>query len=57
VNPTAGGPGSLNNETSIFGPLTKSALAIFQKENGITPSLGYFGPITKAYMKSKGYIN
>lgn len=57
VNPTVGGPGSVGNETSIFGPLTQQALIRFQKENNITPSLGYFGPITKAYMKLKGYIN
>ncbi len=49
--------GSSGNETEYFGVLTRAALARFQSVNGITPSLGYFGPKTKAFMKMKGYIN
>jgi hypothetical protein len=44
------GPGSFNNETDIFGELTRQALIRFQQANGITPALGYFGPITKAFI-------
>lgn len=31
-----------------FGTLTQSAVAKFQAENGISPAVGYFGPITRA---------
>ena len=31
-----------------FGGLTKSALAAYQSSKGITPSAGYFGPVTRA---------
>ena len=53
------GNGSLGKETSYFGLLTKKALAKFQKENGIKPATGYFGPITRKFVnqmiqKSKG---
>jgi peptidoglycan hydrolase-like protein with peptidoglycan-binding domain len=40
------GPGSPNNETTYFGPATRTALIKFQSANGITPAVGYFGPIT-----------
>ena len=30
-----------------FGSLTKAAVASYQKENGISPAVGYFGPITR----------
>ncbi|MDB5225541.1 MAG: hypothetical protein JWL87_493 [Candidatus Adlerbacteria bacterium] len=46
------GIGSAGNETDFFGALTRAALAKFQKTNGITPSLGYFGPKTKAFIAS-----
>lgn len=42
------GPGSRDNETTYFGPATQSALIKFQKAQGISPALGYFGPITIA---------
>jgi len=34
--------------TGYFGPLTKVALAAWQKANSISPAVGYFGPITRA---------
>jgi hypothetical protein len=48
------GDGSLGNETQYFGSLTKIALIKWQKTNGVTPASGYFGPITRASMKSLG---
>lgn len=42
------GPGSPGNETSYFGGLTQKALISYQKANGIFPSIGYLGPITRA---------
>ncbi len=44
------GVGSSGNETAYFGLLTRTALARFQAANGITPSVGYFGPKTKAFI-------
>ncbi len=35
-----------------FGNLTKAALGAYQASVGITPSVGYFGPITMAYINS-----
>lgn len=31
-----------------FGPLTQSALASWQAQNGVSPAAGYFGPVTRA---------
>ncbi len=36
--------------TSYFGVLTRAALAEFQANVGISPALGNFGPITRAYL-------
>ncbi|MEI6627469.1 MAG: peptidoglycan-binding domain-containing protein [bacterium] len=36
--------------TSYFGPLTRAALAEYQKSVGIKPASGNFGPITRAYL-------
>lgn len=38
--------------TGYFGALTQAALAKFQAANGITPSVGYFGPKTRAFVNS-----
>ncbi len=34
--------------TGYFGAQTKAALAAYQAANGISPAVGYFGPITRA---------
>ena len=46
------GVGAPGNESNYFGSLTKSALIKFQKANGISPALGYFGPITRQFINS-----
>ncbi len=48
------GAGSLGNESTYFGGLTKAALAKFQAANGISPAVGYFGPITIAKVNAMG---
>jgi hypothetical protein len=47
------GPGSPGNETEKFGALTRSALARFQSANGISPAIGFFGPITRSFIQNK----
>ena len=49
--PASAGPGSTGSETTLFGALTRTALAKYQAANGIKPAAGYFGPITRAQMK------
>ncbi|MBI5457035.1 peptidoglycan-binding protein [Candidatus Kaiserbacteria bacterium] len=49
---SASGAGSPGNETSYFGSLTRAAVSKFQAANGITPSAGYWGPITRAKANS-----
>lgn len=46
------GPGSPGNETSLFGSLTRAALAKWQVANGVSPASGYFGPLTRAKITS-----
>lgn len=46
------GPGSKGKETTYFGQLTRAALAKFQAANKIKPAVGYFGPITRAFIQS-----
>lgn len=45
---TKSGAGSLGKESDYFGGLTQIALGKFQKANGISPSVGYFGTLTRA---------
>jgi parallel beta-helix repeat protein len=40
--------------TGFFGSQTQNALITYQKANSIYPPFGYFGPITRAQMKSSG---
>ncbi|TSC88940.1 MAG: DNA topoisomerase IV subunit A [Parcubacteria group bacterium Gr01-1014_2] len=46
------GPGSPGNETSLFGSLTRTALAKWQAANAVSPASGYFGPLTRAKITS-----
>lgn len=46
------GVGSSGNETAYFGGKTKAALAKFQKSAGVSPSVGFLGPLTRAYILS-----
>ncbi|MCX6788142.1 MAG: peptidoglycan-binding protein [Candidatus Kaiserbacteria bacterium] len=46
------GIGSPGNETSYFGPATQAALAKFQAANDIMPAVGYFGPVTRAFVEN-----
>jgi peptidoglycan hydrolase-like protein with peptidoglycan-binding domain len=46
------GNGSSGNETIYFGPATKAAVIRFQIARGISPSVGYVGPITRAVLAS-----
>jgi len=45
---SATGAGSVGNETTLFGALTKNALIKFQIANKISPAVGYFGPLTRS---------
>jgi len=42
------GIGSIGNETTYFGPATRSALIKYQLANKIKPAIGYFGPLTRS---------
>jgi len=42
--------------TGYFGAQTQSALAAYQRANGITPAAGYFGPITRAKVNASVVI-
>jgi peptidoglycan hydrolase-like protein with peptidoglycan-binding domain len=46
---TAAGPGSLGEETTLFGLHTYRALAKFQAAHGL-PATGYLGPLTRAHI-------
>jgi hypothetical protein len=42
--------------TGYFGAYTRDALAEYQQVNGIAPAIGYFGPRTRAQMKTAGIL-
>lgn len=44
------GVGSPGNESYYFGSLTKAAVIRYQKKWGITPAIGYVGPITRGVL-------
>jgi len=44
------GRGSLGNEIEYFGQQTQDALINFQKDNNITPAIGFFGPVTRNFI-------
>ena len=47
------GVGSPGKESDRFGLLTKKAIIKFQKANGISPAVGYFGPMTRKLLTEK----
>ena len=51
------GAGSPGLEANFFGNQTKQALIKFQIKNNIKPASGYFGPLTKALIKSLAIKN
>ena len=46
---TTAGPGSVGNETTKFGALTKQALIKYQQANNL-PAFGFFGPLTRTFL-------
>ncbi len=44
------GAGSHGSETTMYGALTRKAVAAYQKANGIAPAVGYFGPLTRTHV-------
>lgn len=48
----ATGPGSKGQETNYFGTLTRDAVSKLQKVNGISPTAGYFGQITRQFVNN-----
>lgn len=52
----ASGAGSPGNESTFFGPLTRTALGKYQAAKNISPAAGYFGPITRSLVNSLGGV-
>ncbi|MFZ6022438.1 MAG: peptidoglycan-binding protein, partial [Patescibacteria group bacterium] len=50
----AGGYLKIATPTTWFGPMTKAALIEWQKANGVSPTSGYFGPLSRAKINSTG---
>ena len=50
---SSSGPGSVGNETNVFGPATRAAVISFQKAKNISPSVGYVGPLTRGALGSR----
>jgi hypothetical protein len=48
----AAGALSTVGPTTYFGALTKAALAEYQIAHRITPSVGYYGPVTRGYLEA-----
>ncbi|MDP3999647.1 MAG: peptidoglycan-binding domain-containing protein [bacterium] len=48
----ASGAGSVGNESTYFGSLTRAAVAKWQAANGVVPAVGYFGPLSQAKYNS-----
>jgi peptidoglycan hydrolase-like protein with peptidoglycan-binding domain len=46
------GAGSTGQETTKFGAATLAAMIKFQQANQIKPSVGYFGPVTRAFVNA-----
>lgn len=49
------GVGSVGNETDYFGSLTQAAVSAYQQKHGVVPSVGYFGPRTRASMSAQSW--
>jgi peptidoglycan hydrolase-like protein with peptidoglycan-binding domain len=47
------GPGSVGNETNIFGSKTSDAVKQFQKQNNLIPVDGLVGPKTREILNKK----